>query len=277
MNEPRSLKAVDFERLLYLHSNRFMTPKIFREKFFPELTYFRALQLLNRYKKAGYVRFIKNRKFTDTAVILTSPALREIRDKRLAILSSTNEVKISDASRGHHERVMRLRLAIEKDPAFTDVFWVSDFEMACGIKPQQKWTHRSLSFEDREARANELRPKKKNRKVRTPDGYFEAVRGGQVETYIFEYEHSPYGPKLVKEIVEKLDKDFPKTRKLIVSQTPENSRRINNIIWNFMHTRGYAKRGGKPDLWYTTDYDHASNKPLDKTFRKLRNPKQEKP
>jgi len=254
-----------------------MTPRLFHLKFMPNKTYFRALQLLNLYRKKEYVRFIEFRDFTNKAAILTRKALKEIHEKRLTILTNLNEVKVSFKAMEHHERVIHLRIALEKNPTFTDLLWVSDFEMACGIEPALKFKYRNLSVEERIVSDRKFRPKKtgKGYKKRIPDGYFEAIRNGLVEAYVFEYENSKYSFGQIKDVVVKLEKDYPTARKLIVSRTAENAARMNNAIWYFMHESKFAQRGGRPSLWFTTDYDHALSKTLETNFRKLRNPNQE--
>ncbi len=295
----RPLKRKDLDKLKYIHSNRFITPQLFHSKFYQGKSLDATWQFLRRLKEMGYLKEKKfgfQGRFVPAVVYLSYHAINELKSLGQIIAGRVAEVKIPSSEVDHHLSVISLRIALEKDPFFKSLFWVSDYELNSGIDPLLKWKHEALTDAEKIIRRGEFKPNGVNRPPRIVDGYFRAeILNGtdekpSVEGFVLEFENSPYSYRRIIEIVVKIDTLYPKSKKLIVSASPENSKRINRIIWRFMHLNveyradkrtkklkphkvvPFKERGGNPSLWNFADYKSVINKTFSTSYRKLRAP-----
>ncbi len=257
------LKPEDYEKLIYIHSNRILSPKMFQKKFFSDKTRQRAEQLIWRYHDQGYVFIRKQNHFSMAAVGLKRNTIRDIVEKRLALIRAGSPVKVNYRELEHHQRVAALRVTMEQSPSFQDVFWVSDFEMSSGITREAKWNFRLMDVEARDTfyKKWELRPKVKYK--RTADGYFEALINGSHVSFILEYEHYPYSYKRIQTMLNRLEAGFPAAFKLIVCANKTNSERMNRALWVYSEK---AKKRIDRAKWLVAEYQDVISKPHKEAF-----------
>lgn len=267
----KELRPDDYTKLIYLHSNRTMDFQLFKDKFFPGKSNVAAWKLIKRLEKPGndFVEIEQRTHFEKAVIRLTRKAITELRDKHLALVTYIHPVSINWNLLPHHHRVVALRIVLERAPQFTDVFWVSDYEMNCGIGGEAKWKFRVM---DLLAREEYSRTWKAKNFERVPDGYFEAIVGEKHIPFVLEYEHQPYSREKVFGIIYGLEKDFGSANKLFVCKDEEHTIRLNNLIWTSMDASKRQSINRK--LWLITDFDSAIKKPIEEAFKPIEKPRE---
>ncbi len=266
-----ALRPDDYAKLIYIHSNRTMDFQLFRYKFFPNKSHVTAWKVIQRYAKPGneYVEILQRSHFEKAVFRLTRKAITELRDKQLALVTYVHPVSINWDHVQHHHRVVSLRIVLERNPYFQDVFWVSDYEMACGIGREAKWNYRLKDFGGREEYS---RSWKSQNFYRVPDGYFEALIGTKHIPFVLEYEHKEYSAEKVFGVIRGLEEDFAPTNKLFVCQDEKNAVRLNNLIWTCMDAS--RRRTINRKLWLITDFESAIHKPFEEAFKPIEKPRE---
>jgi len=260
-----SLRGQDFEKLAYIHSNRTITIDLFKAKYFPDKTYHRAWQLIGLYQKKNYLFSKHENKFKPAVFGLTQEALSEMVSKGILLSKRIRPVRVYFGHEAHHEAVTLIRIKMESNTDFSDVFWLSDFEIKQGISKEAKWKFRELDTV--EARTEFIKSFKKVKYKRDPDGYFDAIANGKVESYVLEYEHKEYSRNTVREMINGLESSFRGAGKLIVCRSPEREEGMRKIIIQTMD----SIKGRRFDhtQWMTSSLEKATTQPFKTAFRTL--------
>lgn len=217
----QDLEPQDIKALAYIHSNKFITTKLFHKKFHPAQSYKTAYLHLRGLEGRGWLLKTQNLPNEDTYYYLSRPALRQLSGlARILISPEVRSPRINTFEREHDRRLLELRIHLEADPTLEDLTWLSDYEMRCGLKMSWK---KALE----EGRGWELAGTKLRRlNQRTPDGYFKATLQGQPYAFVLEYEHSPYNRQKMAAMVLNLNQDFPQALRLVVSRDKEKAIRL---------------------------------------------------
>jgi hypothetical protein len=211
----------DIETLAYIHSNKFITPRIFHRKFHPNHTFWGACLHLRRLVTAGLLLKTEGLPNEDTCYSLTRPALHYLSSiARVLLPREVRSPHINRMELEHDKRVMALRVQIEQVGALGDLTWVSDYEMRCGLK--MGWKVALDTGRGWDLAGTKLR--RLNR--RTPDGYFEGTIGETSYSFVLEYEHSPYNRDQITSMVLNLHRDFPQAYRLVVCRDKPRALRM---------------------------------------------------
>ncbi len=215
------LEARDIETLAYIHSNKFITTKLFHLKFHPNQSYVTACTKLRSLVAKGLLLKTQALPNEDTFYYLSRPALKCL--SGLARVLASPELRsphINPFEREHDKRVLALRIQVEVDGGWQGLTWLSDYEMRCGLKMEWK---RALE----EGRGWDLAGAKLRRvHHRTPDGFFEGTLDGTPYAFALEYEHSAYNRDKMVAMVLNLTRDFPEAFKLVVSRDKARALRM---------------------------------------------------
>ena len=234
----RRLRSDDITKLAYIHSSRTISLNGFHKVFYTDMTKQAAHHLLKYYVDNGLLFSTQFRALMPMSWGLTKDGIIELLKARWLLSKNTHPVRINFREQEHHQNVVDLRIALESNQDFpiweytgkggtfsNRVFFVSDFEMAKGISPYQKWEYliETPHHEKDEYLFNWVKASRKKsdllqknlqtegdkrQKTRTPDGFFWAVWDGQRRPFVLEYEHSPYSMARLTEVVSILKKDF---------------------------------------------------------------------
>jgi len=223
------LDPKDVDTLAYIHSNKFITTKLFRQKFHPNHSLWTACLHLKRLAERGFVLRSRNLPNEDSFYCLTRPALRHLSGLARILLSpEIRSPRINLFEREHDKRVLAMRIQIEESGSLEGLSWLSDYEMRCGLKFDWK---RALA----EGRGWDLAGAKLRRvHDRTPDGYFEAVIDGKVYGFALEYEHTAYNREKMTGMVLNLTRDFPSAFRLVVSRDKARALRMMEGLESFL-------------------------------------------
>jgi len=242
----------DVTALAYIHSNKFITTKLFHKKFHPTQSYKTAYLRLRGLEEKGLVLKTQKLPNEDTYYYLSRPALRQLSSlARILISSEVRSPRINTFEREHDRRLLEMRIHFEADPSLAGLTWLSDYEMRCGLKMEWK---KALE----EGRGWELAGTRLSRlNRRTPDGYFEASLEGQPYTFVLEYEHSPYNREQMGGMVLNLVRDFPQAFRLIVSRDKEHAIRLAEGLGLYLKN-DYRQK----DLWGFSFFGKVISLPL---------------
>ena len=223
------LEPKDLEILAYIHSNKFITAKLYQRKFHSHQTYKTATLHLRALEGRGLL--LRARKFLndDAYFYLSRPAIHQL--SSLARILTSPEIRsphINPFEREHDKRVMTMRVQIEQEGGLEGLTWLSDYEMRCGLKMDWK---KALA----EGRGWALAGGKLHRiHHRTPDGYFEGTIEGRACAFVLEYEHSSYNRDKMTGMVLNLTRDFPYCFRLVVSRDKAHAIRMMNGLETFL-------------------------------------------
>jgi len=252
MRPETALEPRDLDILAYIHSNKFITTRLFHRKFHPAQCYTTACVHLRGLVSRGWLLKTQNLPNDDTFYYLSRPALKSLSD--LARILTSKEIRsphINPFEREHDKRVIQMRIHWEEEKALEGLVWLSDYEMRCGLKMSWK-----KAME--EGRGWDLAGTKLQRlNRRTPDGYFQAVLEGQRCAFVLEYEHSPYNRDQMTALVLNLDRDFPEACRLIVSQNKAQAIRLVQGLSTFLKHDPRNRT-----LWAFTFFEKAANLPF---------------
>jgi hypothetical protein len=240
LNKPAlEMDPVDVTALAYIHSNKFITTKLFHKKFHSGQSYVTACVHLRGLVSRGLLLKTQNLPNEDTYYYLSRPALRLLSGlARILISAEVRSPRINTFEREHDRRLLEMRIHFEANPILEGLTWLSDYEMRCGLKMSWK---KALE----EGRGWELAGTKLQRlNRRTPDGYFKATLEGQAYTFVLEYEHSPYNREQMGAMVLNLNRDFPQALRLVVSRDKEQAIRLLEGLASYLKGDPRQK-----DLW----------------------------
>jgi hypothetical protein len=224
-----SLEPRDVDTLAYIHSNKFITTRLFHRKFHPTQCYTTASVHLRELVSRGLL--LKTRKFQndETYFYLARPALKYLSGlARILTSPDIRSPRINPIEREHDKRVITMRVQIEQYAGLKGLTWLSDYEMRCGL--QMDWK-KALA----EGRGWHLAGAKLHRvHHRTPDGYFEAEIDGRPYALVLEYEHSAYNRDKMTGMVLNLTRDFPEAFRLVVSRDRNHALRMMAGLETFL-------------------------------------------
>ncbi len=257
----------EVEHLVWIHSNKFTMPELFRKKFYPQGTYRNTCYVLSKYTKKGFLLFEKANMFAHNYYFLTIEAIRSLDEAgRIMVMNRKNPIRINPYERTHDLMVQELRIVIEASPELEDIFWVSDFEMRSGITPSLKAEFLAGKLEDDWRKWAWRRIKSLLR--RTPDGYFEADLEGERTAFVLEFERTAYNQKMVENMVWYLSDSFPHALRLIVSETEKHAvRMVRNLQFRL--------KEDKRSQWYVSDFGRVTGQPFTKSWHRLSHPLKE--
>jgi hypothetical protein len=232
MQPDQHLEPQVVEALAYIQSNKFMTPRLFHRKFHPHQTFATACNHLRALKARGLVLATPRVPNQDTYYCLTRPALRFLADLGLILLSrEVRSPHINPFEREHDKRVLAMRIQFEAEGGLEGLFWLSDYEMRCGL--QAEWKKALVA-----GRGWNLAGRVKPRRVhqRTPDGYFEGTLDGKAYAFVLEYEHSAYNRHKMAALILNLTRDFPGVFRLVVSRDRAHALRMIQTMGTFLRS-----------------------------------------
>jgi len=213
----------DIEVLAYIHANKFITTRLFHHKFLPSKCYSTACNHLKRLERAGLILRTQKMPCEDTFYYLTRPAIHQLLTlSRILVSHEVRSPHINPYEREHDKRVLEMRIQIEGSPALTDLTWLSDYEMRCGVRLEwKKVLEKGQGFG--------LETVKLHRYYkRTPDGFFQASIQGTPHAFVLEYEHTPYNRLKMAKMILNLTRDFPGAYRLVVSRDYDHAVRMFN-------------------------------------------------
>ncbi len=253
-------------QLVWIHSNKFTIPELFRKKFYPQMTYRNACYLLNKYARPEKT-FLHSEKPTQTSntyYYLTAGAIRTLDAMDLTLVRSTKyPIKINPYEREHDLKAQEIRIAFESKPELENVFWVSDFEMRSGITPSVKARFKEGKLDKERWRGNWSDGRNHSR--RTPDGYFEADLDGQRMAFAFEFENKPRSDQKIQDMVNYLNFSFPDTTKMVVSASEKNAIRMIKALQIKIKAPDQEK-------WFVSNFERATALPFKEIWHQLNHP-----
>ncbi len=235
--------------LVWIHSNRSITPKHFQKKFKPEATPARSCQILSRWEELGLLK--RNKAFlnSDSFYSLSYLAFKYLADKGLILLSkSAREPKISTYEKEHDKRVVNIRIAFENS-GLKNSFWLSDYEMRCGLDADKKKALLNGSIDP-----NIFLIERGHRKI--ADGYMEAFIHNRLWSFVVEYEHHSYSNDKLGKVVLRLFREYPNAIKTLIVKDKRRLPVLLNKISKLIHEP--AERAA----WIFSTYDEVTALPF---------------
>ena len=245
------LEPKEVEILAYIHSNKFITPKLYHRKFHSHQTYVTACSHLRAMEARGLVLRVRKFQNDDTYYYLTRPSIRHL--SGLARILTSPEIRsphINPFEREHDKRVLAMRVQIEQTGGFQGLTWLSDYEMRCGLRMGWK---KALEV----GKGWDLAGTKLHRvHRRTPDGYFQGTLQDQAYGFVLEYEHSAYNREKISKMILNLTYDFPNAFRLIVSRDIPHTVRMMHAMDTYL--KGHQDRG----LWGFSFFEKVNEVPF---------------
>jgi len=202
--------------LAWIHSNKFITTKLFHRKFMAANTFRAACKALDKYADRNLLKRHKAHIHADSFYSLHRTTIHRLKDAG-AILTAPaiRQAHVNTYEKEHDKRVIEMRIAIEESQGLEGLCWLTDYEMRIGL--QYDW--KKLLEEGRGSEVKAVRLQKSLKRV--PDGYFEATIKGKKRRFILEYEHSPYSNERITSMIQRVYGNFPDAIKLVVTATQE--------------------------------------------------------
>ena len=246
------LKPVEVDTLAYIHSNKFITTRLYHRKFHPHHAYWTACVHLNCLADKGMLLKTRHLPNEDTFYCLTRPAIRHLSE--LARILTSPEIRsphINPFEREHDKRVISMRIQIEAEGGLKGLTWLSDYEMRCGLSMDWKKALEAGSGWN-------LAGSKLHRvHQRTPDGYFEGILEDRAYGFVLEYEHSAYNREKMVGMVLNLTRDFPRAFRLIVSRDKAHAVRMMEGLGTFLKNDLQER-----ELWGFSYFEKVSRLPF---------------
>lgn len=247
----RKLKKKDRDLLVYLHSNRFMPTDLIRKKFFKSDIW--CIQKLNRLCDKGYLLRVKKHRFLKSYYVLSWGSIKALTKEGLMLASAFTPVRIYGIEQEHDETVMALRIAIESEQEMKDVFWLTDYQMKCGIS--REILAKFVYGGDYRADWEKAKRKKEGTGWRRwmshiPDAYFEATMEGKRQAFVLEYVKTVYRKNKASRMIERNNSMYPGALKLIVAADDGKARLMHEQLNGLLRPNDRHK-------WLITTKDEA--------------------
>ena len=220
----------DASLLSWIHSNKFVTTKLFHKKFRAGNSFQTAcndLEILSENKKL--LKRVTARNNADSFYFLTRRAVHQLKD--LGLILTPPKIRAPHQNifeKDHDKKVIEIRIGLEKDPNLKNLIWLSDYEVRIGYK--MDWKKALI-----EGRGKELKNVRLNYEgARKADGHFLTSIKNKEWEFILEYERSPYSTKVVGDVVSRILKYHSSPVKLIVAITAQRSEFLREKIGNLI-------------------------------------------
>lgn len=205
--------------LAWIHSNKFITTKLFHRKFRPSFSFQTACNDLNSLsEEKGFLKAVKAHRNADSFYFCTRGTIHRL--KEMGLILTAPEIRaphLNTYEKEHDKRIVEMRVHIEEDEGLKNLVWLTDYEMRIGYRLE--W--RKALNEGRGADLKNVRLRKEIHRV--PDAFFEAEINGKPWPFILEYEHSPYSKEKLNSVVHRLIRNFNSGIKLIVAPSPQRA------------------------------------------------------
>lgn len=251
------------EHLIWIHSNKFITPDLFFKKFLKHQSSRNAYYILNKYAdpEKGFLDVEQSSITTSSYFFLTAKALKSLDEQnRILVRSSRYPVRVNLNEKEHDLKVQEVRVAIEASEDLKDVFWVTDFELRSGITPAIKAAFLEGRLDKQDWRLNGFNPNPKGR--RTPDGYFEADLEGEREAFTLEFENQAYNDQKVNRMTGYLKDYYPNATKLVISATRKNAERMIRALQKKI-------KSGEQQQWFVSDLEKVTTLPFKRIWHRI--------
>ncbi len=216
----------DASLLSWIHSNKFVTTKLFHKKFRAGNSFQTAcndLESLSVEKK--YLKPVKVHKNADSFYFLTRRAVHQLKD--LGLILTPPKIRAPHQNtyeKDHDKKVIEIRIGLEKDPNLKNLIWLSDYEVRIGYK--MDWKKALI-----EGRGKELKNVRLNYEgARKADGHFLTTIKDKDWEFILEYERSPYSKRKVGEVVSRILEFHSRPVKLIVAKNALRSEFLRESV-----------------------------------------------
>lgn len=200
--------------LAWIHSNKFITTKLFQKKFKKGKSFvaaFNALEILAKAK--GFLKPIKTSRNSDSFFFCTRGTLSKLKDAGLILTSpSVRAPKMNTFEKEHDKRIIEFRIQVEQSEGLDDLVWLSDYEMRIGYKLE--WKEILKNQDGNKIQNVRLFPARNT--VKIPDGQFTATVDGEHWKFVLEYEHMQYPASTLNGKVHELWSTYTGAIKLIV-------------------------------------------------------------
>ncbi len=118
------MTVVEEERLVWIHSNKFIVPELFNKKFIPSQSYRHACRVLNEYAtpEVGFLHVQQDNIFQRANYFLTAHAIRTLDvTNKILVRSTKYPVKINTKEKDHDLLVQTLRISFETNEDLKNV------------------------------------------------------------------------------------------------------------------------------------------------------------
>ena len=247
-----NLTPEEAKTLAWIHSNKFITTKLFHKKFVPENNFKTACNHLDRLaKEKGLLKRVSAHQNADSFYFCTRGTIHRLRDMGLVLTApQIRAPHESTFNKEHDKRVLEIRILFENDSQIKNLIWLSDYEMQIGYK--MEWKKTLMAGKGSELK--NVRLYKDEEKV--PDGHFEANLKGKDWEFILEYEHSEYGKEKLNRVVRRIFKSYSKPIKLIVTKKASRTRVLMGKISQKI------KDPQERAAWWFSDYEKVTSLPF---------------
>lgn len=206
------LNDEETQKLAWIHSNKFITTKLFHKKFMADNTFRGACKAVEKLVEKNLFQKRKAHIHADSFYTLNGATLRVLKEAGVIMTApAVRQPKLKTFEKEHDKRVVEIRIQIEKSEGIKDLCWLSDYEMRVGLRFEWK----KLLKEERGTELKGIRLQKPSGRV--TDGYFEAMIKGKLRRFVLEYEHSPYSNDRIAKMIQRVYGSFPNSIKLIVT------------------------------------------------------------
>jgi hypothetical protein len=199
--------------LYWIHSNKFITTKLFHLKFMPNNTFRGACKAMERLVDKNLLKRSQAHIHADSFYTLHRATIRRL--KEAGVILTAPEIRAPHMNvfeKEHDKRVVEMRIHIERSPGLEYLCWLTDYEMRIGL--HFDWKKLLDTGRGHELKGTRLQKSLK----RVPDGYFEAEIKGKLRRFILEYEHSPYSNERINSMIQRVYGHFPNAIKLVVTK-----------------------------------------------------------
>ena len=238
--------------LAWIHSNKFITTKLYAKKFRPTFSFQTACNDLNQMAlEKKFLKRVTAHSNADSFYFCTRATIHRLKD--LGLILTSPEIRAPHQNtyeKEHDKRIIEIRILFENSPDLKNLIWLSDYEMRIGY--QLEWRKALSEGRGQELKVVKLRIETK----RGPDACIEASIYSKDWSFILEYEHSPYSKERLKQVVNRLMTDYEKPIKLIITEKPARVPFLMEKIGAMIHDENDRA------AWWFSDYKTVTSLPF---------------